>query len=137
MSGLELHHEFHGLSFPPTKNLFKNLPNSSEEVFEELLNIDGLRLERIVSTGQSTPEGEWYDQDQAEWVLLLSGEALLRFEDEPEARALKPGDYVLIEPHVRHRVESTGKDQPTIWLALHYGGPHAPREDLPNIDNST
>jgi cupin 2 domain-containing protein len=92
----------------------------AEEVFEELLCGGGFRLERIVSTGQTTPPGEWYDQPQAEWVLLLSGRALLRFEADAEPRELVPGDFVNIPAHCRHRVEFTATDEPTVWLALHY-----------------
>lgn len=80
----------------------------------------GARLERIVSRGQATPDGEWYDQDANEWVVLLRGAAALRFEDEPEPRVLGPGDWLDIPAHRRHRVEWTAPDEPTIWLALHY-----------------
>jgi cupin 2 domain-containing protein len=90
------------------------------EVFEELLRGGSFRLERIVSTGQSTPPDEWYDQAEAEWVVLLSGIARLRFEDEPADRELQPGDYLLIAPHRRHRVTWTEPQQPTVWLALHF-----------------
>jgi len=54
----------------------------AEEVFEELFRGGSFRVERIVSTGQATADGEWYDQSQAEWVVLLSGSAVLRFEGE-------------------------------------------------------
>ena len=86
-----------------------------------VLETTDFRLERIVSTGHVTPPGEWYDQDASEWVIVLGGRAGLRFEDEPEPRVLQPGDHVLIEPHRRHRVEWTDPDEPTVWLALHYG----------------
>lgn len=100
-------------------NLYADLPpDSGEEKFMELLSRPGLRVERIVSSGQASPPGFWYDQPQAEWVLLLQGEAKLAFEDEPEPRVLKPGDYLDIAPHRRHRVESTAA--PTLWLAVHY-----------------
>ena len=91
-----------------------------EEFFETLLERPGLRMERIVSHGQSTPEGEWYDQQRAEWVILLRGQAVLRFASDAEPVRLEPGDYVNITPHCRHRVEWTDPDQPTVWLALHY-----------------
>lgn len=101
-------------------NLFAKLtPPASEERFEALLETDGVTLERIVSTGQATPPGDWYDQPLAEWVVLLKGAAGLRFEDETEVRELRPGDYVLIPAHARHRVEWTSETEPTVWLALH------------------
>jgi cupin 2 domain-containing protein len=79
-----------------------------------------MRLERIVSAGHATSPGQWYDQDTNEWVVVLSGRAGLRFEDESEPRVMGRGDYVLITAHRRHRVEWTDPDEPTVWLALHY-----------------
>ena len=104
----------------PTGNLFAHLtPPTPDERFERLLDRDGLTLERIVSHGHATPEGEWLDQPRAEWVVLLKGAAGLRFEDEAEIRQLRPGDHVLIPAHTRHRVEWTSETEPTVWLALH------------------
>ena len=92
----------------------------------QLLQRPGLVIERIVSSGQASPPGFWYDQPQAEWVLLLQGEALLRFADEDEARRLRPGDWLDIVAHRRHRVEWTAPDRLTIWLAVFHGGEGAP-----------
>lgn len=103
------------------KNLFLQIPDSSkDEIFEPLLKADDFILERIISSGQATQPGKWYDQDTHEWVLLLSGRAGLLFEGEKEARVMHPGDYVHIPAHQRHRVEWTDAGQKTIWLALHY-----------------
>ncbi len=77
-------------------------------------------MERIVSLGQQTPPGEWYDQSDDEWVLLLSGAARLLIEGESQASALQPGDCLLLPAHVRHRVEWTDPAQPTVWLAFHF-----------------
>ena len=105
----------------PVANLFDPIsPEAAGEIFQVLLSTAHFRLERIVSTGQATPPGEWYDQETDEWVALLSGAAGLRFEDEAEPRILRPGDYLLIPAHRRHRVEWTDPPQPTVWLALHY-----------------
>lgn len=102
------------------QNLFAPLPEDTfEEVIEVLWNTAHFRLERIVSGGQATPPGEWYDQDSHEWVVLLMGSACLRFEDEPD-QVLRPGDHLLIPAHRRHRVEWTDPAQPTVWLVLHY-----------------
>jgi cupin 2 domain-containing protein len=90
-------------------------------VFETLASAPGLRIERIVSTGQASPPGFFYDQPQAEWVVVLTGSAELRFADEPGPRRLGPGDYVLIAPHRRHRVDRTEAGAPTVWLAVHVG----------------
>lgn len=107
-------------------NLFAGLPTlpmapAAAERLETLLSGPGLRVERIVSSGQASPPGFWYEQADAEWVLLLSGEALLRFEDESEARRLAAGDWLHIAPRRRHRVEWTAPTTPTVWLAVHHG----------------
>ncbi len=103
-------------------NLFADIPASvSAELFTTLLARPGLRVERIVSRGQTTQPGQWYDQDWDEWVLLLSGGARLCIEGRPQAHILKPGDYVLLPAHCRHRVEWTDPQVETVWLALHIG----------------
>ena len=53
-------------------------------------------------------------------MALLTGGAGLRFEDEAELRVLRPGDYLLIPAHRRHRVDWTDPEAPTVWLVLHY-----------------
>ena len=109
------------MSWLLTNNLFSGIPAEvPHEVSEILLETPGLYLERIISGGQATPPGEWYDQDTHEWVVLLSGAAGLLFEGEAQARVLGPGDYVLIPAHCRHRVAWTDPGRKTIWLALHY-----------------
>jgi cupin 2 domain-containing protein len=90
------------------------------ELIDLLLTQPGLRIERIVSSGQATPPGSWYDQDQAEWVVLLSGAAELQFEDEEDPRVLVPGDWINIGAHRRHRVNSTDVSRTSVWLAIHY-----------------
>jgi cupin 2 domain-containing protein len=101
-------------------NLFEAIPAEiPAEIFQVLLKTNNFRLERIVSRGQATPPGTWYDQDTDEWVVLLKGSACLRFEHEPD-RVLRPGDHLLIPAHRRHRVEWTDSTQPTVWLTLHY-----------------
>ena len=103
-------------------NIFADLPLAPEaaERLETLLARPGLRIERIVSSGQASPPGFWYQQAEGEWVLLVSGAARLRFEDETEARHLRAGDWLHIEPLRRHRVEWTDAETPTVWLAVHY-----------------
>ena len=104
-------------------NLFLQIPERMPaEVTEILLQGRDFHLERLVSKGQATPAGQWYDQETHEWVLLLSGGAGLRFAGEAEVRVLKPGDYLNIPAHCRHRVEWTDPHRPTVWLALHYRG---------------
>ncbi len=105
----------------PVSNIFTDLRDKpADEQFATLLESPHFRLARIVSTGQASPEGEWYDQDRAEWVVLLKGRAGLRFEDETEDRTLAAGDFVTIAAHRRHRVVWTAAEEPTIWLALYF-----------------
>ena len=105
----------------PIKNLFADIPkNLSDELFETLLQTSSFRIERIVSNGHCSPKGFWYDQDDNEWVILLKGRAVLRFENDDESITLKSGDYTHIDKHLRHRVEWTDPEQETIWLAIHY-----------------
>lgn len=94
----------------------------ANETFDALLEQKDLRIERIVSTGQITKEGEWYDSEEAEFVLLVAGTARLRIEGEDEDRRLGEGDYIFLPPHCRHRVTFTRAAPPTIWLAVHFGG---------------
>lgn len=90
------------------------------ESIETLISREGLRLERIVSRGDASPPGFWYDQDEHEWVLLVSGRARLQFDSEPAMLELEPGDWVQIPARARHRVAWTDPRQPTVWLALYY-----------------
>src|SRR5262252_5837393 len=100
-------------------NLLSALPDAqTAERVDALLTRPGLRIERIVSLGQASPPGFWYDQPEGEWVLMLKGAAVLRFADEAAPRRLRPGDFIEIAPHRRHRVEWTDPDQPTLWLAV-------------------
>jgi cupin 2 domain-containing protein len=101
-------------------NLFTDLqPFGTEEIFTELLRTECMRIERIVSAGQITPPGQWYDQDWDEWVILLSGAAKLEFAD-GSIHDLKPGDYRLIPAHCCHRVAWTIPHKVSVWLAVHY-----------------
>ncbi|MDD2058792.1 cupin domain-containing protein [Pseudomonas sp. GD03860] len=102
-------------------NLFQPLPiDTTREHFDDMLSRPGLRIERIVSFGQTSPPGFWYDQPQSEWVVVLSGSAGVRLEHEASERHLRPGDSLELPAHCRHRVEWTDSTQPTIWLAVHW-----------------
>lgn len=110
-------------------NVFEELPDAlAGEVFEDILHARTVRIERIVSRGQSTAPGEWYDQQQHEWVMLLQGSARLVLEVPPGAAgavslqevALHAGDYLNIPAGQRHRVSWTDPDQQTVWLAVFY-----------------
>lgn len=106
---------------PVAGNIFDAVPTQAErELVGELWTAPGLRVERIVSTGQASPPGFWYDQEWAEWVLVLQGAAGLLFAGETEPRVLHAGDYLPIPAHCRHRIAWTAADQATIWLAIHH-----------------
>jgi cupin 2 domain-containing protein len=90
-----------------------------DEIFEDILKSKEFRIERIISNGQSTPDGEWYDQEQNEWVILLKGSACLTLENNDKI-VLNEGDYINLPAHFKHRVEWTDKNQTSIWLAIHY-----------------
>ncbi|MBM3115848.1 cupin domain-containing protein [Jeongeupia naejangsanensis] len=100
-------------------NLFADIPRDlPDELFETLAGAGPVRIERIVSNGQTSPEGFWYDQTESEWVVVLQGSARLRFEDENADTELGVGDHVLIAPHRRHRVTYTAAA--TVWLAVFF-----------------
>lgn len=107
-------------SEPPSGNIFADVPvDPGQEEFSNLLKLPGTRVERIVSLGQTTPEGQWYDQDWTEWVIVLQGHARILLEGETEPRDLRPGDWLELAAGVRHRVVFTDPTQPTIWIAVH------------------
>jgi cupin 2 domain-containing protein len=101
-------------------NLFRKIPSElPAEFFETLLENRKLRIERIVSRGHSSPEAGWYDQADNEWVLLLQGSARLTFEDGRQV-TMKPGDWLEIPAHQKHRVDWTQPDADTVWLGIHF-----------------
>ena len=107
---------------PPVevKNIFERIPApAAEEFFEQLAGTGPVRVERIVSNGHSSPQNGWYDQAQAEFVIVLDGAARLEFEDGSVAE-LRRGDWLEIAPHCRHRVAWTQPGIDTVWLAVHY-----------------
>ncbi|MEM7586833.1 MAG: cupin domain-containing protein [Acidobacteriota bacterium] len=102
-------------------SLFSNLEvDPGSEKLERLGGAGPVVVERIVSAGAASPEGFWYDQEQEEWVMVVSGRARLELEGETTPVELSPGDWCRIPAHCRHRVAWTDPDQPTVWLAVHY-----------------
>lgn len=102
-----------------TANLFADIPTQlPEELAETLLHSSQVRVERIVSRGHFSPPDFWYDQVEHEFVVLLSGAARLRFET--AAVELKPGDWIVIPAHQKHRVDWTPPGEQTVWLAVFY-----------------
>ncbi|MGC1378719.1 MAG: cupin domain-containing protein [Anaerolineales bacterium] len=99
-------------------NLFTALAPAAAERCEVLASAPGTRVERIVSWGQASPPDFWYDQDEDEWVALLSGRARLILRDPDATVELAPGDWLRIAAHRRHRVDWTPADVATVWLAV-------------------
>ncbi|MFH1415359.1 MAG: cupin domain-containing protein [Elusimicrobiota bacterium] len=103
------------------KNIFSGIPaDLPGELVEVIRKTDTVTIERIVSRGHSSADGFWYDQDRNEYVILLKGKAGLVFENRPGVTVLKPGDHLDIPAHEKHRVEWTGDDEDTVWLAVYY-----------------
>lgn len=101
-------------------NLLSALPDARAGEVAEHLTGGGARIERIVSHGQASPPGFWYDQDETEFVAVMTGSARLLIEGEADPRALGPGDWIVLPPHCRHRVDWTDPSEPTVWLTVFY-----------------
>jgi cupin 2 domain-containing protein len=106
-----------------TENIFDAIPSKlADELFTTIHQADNFRIERIVSQGQCSTEGFWYDQDEHEWLIVLEGSAAIQFQHDPEPVELQRGSYLNIPAHVKHRVVQSSPTQQTVWLAIHYGG---------------
>jgi cupin 2 domain-containing protein len=97
------------------------LAGESEEVVDEIARLSGVRIERIVSRGQCSPAGFWYDQDHDEWVVVLQGEGVVGFESGTQVR-LCAGETLMLPARLKHRVVSTSIEPPCIWIAVHGPG---------------
>lgn len=104
-----------------TGNIFDQIPkNIPEEFIEKIITTSHVSIERIVSYGQTSPPGCWYDQEKHEWVVLLKGAASIRFEEGKRLVTLTEGTYLNIPAHTKHRVEWTKEQTVSIWLAVYY-----------------
>jgi cupin 2 domain-containing protein len=101
-------------------NVFESLAEHIEnEVFEEIIAGEHVRIERILSQGHTSPDEGWYDQDEHEWVVVLRGKGIIQYEDGSTVE-LNTGDYLNIPAHKKHRVSWTDPEQVTAWLAVFY-----------------
>ena len=103
-------------------NLYSKIPvDLTNEFLEVLTEGEGrIRVERIVSRQHASPPDFWYDQDSTEWILLMSGSAILQFAERDKTTKMIPGDWMEIAPHEKHRVERTSESEDTVWLAIHW-----------------
>jgi len=114
-----------------THSIFSDLPHDLEaEVVETIAGNPGVRIERIVSLGHSSPPGFWYDQPHDEWVIVLRGAARIVFEEGGREVDLAPGDHIVLPAHVRHRVDWTDPREHTVWVAVHFA-PHPGTHNVP------
>lgn len=101
-------------------NIFSEIPASiPEEIFEDIIATESVRVERILSHGQSSPATGWYDQTENEWVIVLKGQGVIEFND-GRMVTLDEGDYININAGEKHRVVSTSSQVATVWLAVFY-----------------
>ena len=101
-------------------NIFSNIPSElPSEIFEDIIVTENLRIERIVSKGQTSPDTGWYDQSENEWVIVLSGYGVIEYITGAKI-SLKRGDYLHIKANEKHRVIETSPDEATVWLAIFY-----------------
>ena len=104
------------------KNIFAEVPDAlQDEAFDSLVHARHVTIQRIISTGHTSPESGWYDQEKNEWVIVLRGSAVIAYPDKVSV-TLREGDYMNIEAHEKHRVEWTDPEVATVWLAVHYEG---------------
>lgn len=104
-----------------TGSLLNHIPALlTAEISDSLVDSRHVRIERIVSRGHCSDPDFWYEQKENEWVMVVKGEARLRFEDGDKTVHLAEGMYVDIPAGARHRVEWTGADADTVWLAVFY-----------------
>ena len=104
----------------PLSNIFESIPvDLDEEVVDLIAQNENAKIERIISRGQTSPVSGWYDQEKDEWVIVLTGEAIISFENGKEVN-LKAGDHINISAHTKHKVKWTDPKTETVWLAVHY-----------------
>lgn len=101
-------------------NIFNDIPSDlPNEIFDDIIVTERLRVERIVSKGQTSPSIGWHNQSENEWIIVLSGYGVIEYTDGVRV-TLKKGDYLNINAHKKHRVIETSPDETTVWLAIFY-----------------
>jgi cupin 2 domain-containing protein len=90
----------------------------TKELFEVIATLDDARIERIITQKPYSSPGQWYNQEQDEWVVLLRGNATIEIRDQGLIE-LRSGDYIMLPAHCQHRITRTSADPACIWLAVH------------------
>jgi cupin 2 domain-containing protein len=105
-----------------SSDIWNDLPHYPQklEIIDEIFHQDNIRIERIMSSGQVSPAGFWYDQTENEWLILISGYAELSLQNPDQTVFLKPGDFLYITAHRKHRINITDPDNPTLWITLFF-----------------
>jgi cupin 2 domain-containing protein len=101
-------------------NIFKinNFDKENTEIFQDILSNKRIKIERIISSGQKTPDGKWLCENKDEWVILLKGKAKITFRS-GSIIEMKQGDYLFINSGTEHRVTYTSSKPRCVWLAIH------------------
>lgn len=97
-------------------NIFdvKNI-DKTKEIVEILKENENVKIEKIISTGQTT---DWMEQEQEEFVMLIQGEAIIEYENKKQE--LSAGDTVIIKKNEKHRVAYTSENPCCIWICVFY-----------------
>ena len=97
-------------------NIFdvKNI-DKTKEIVEILKENENVKIEKIISTGQTT---EWMEQEKEEFVMLIQGEAIIEYDNKKQE--LRAGDTVIIKKNEKHRVSYTSENPYCIWLCVFY-----------------
>ncbi len=102
------------------QEMSKNLYDFSDkqigkEYIETLFEKQNIRIEKILSDTESSPEGFWYDQFEDEIVFLLKGTTIIEYSDGTLTQ-LQEGEHLYIPARKKHRVAKTSKN--CVWLAV-------------------
>ena len=111
----------------------------NEEIIKILFKNENVKIEKIISTGQTT---DWQESNKNEFVILVQGNAEIEYYDnricedknfktnENIMKNLKntndmklqlgKGDIILIKKGERHRVGYTSKNPCCIWICIFF-----------------
>lgn len=111
----------------------------NEEIIKILFKNENVKIEKIISTGQTT---DWQESNKNEFVILVQGNAEIEYYDnricedknfktnENIMKNLKntndmklqlgKGDIILIKKGERHRVSYTSKNPFCVWICIFF-----------------